>query len=38
MHVDLVLDQQLLDLAAPDVGLRLVVRHDQLDRPTVDAA
>ena len=38
MHVDLVLDQQLLDLTAPDVGLGLVVRYDQLDRPAVDAA
>src|SRR6516164_1893053 len=38
VHVDLVFDQQLLDLAAPDVGLGLVVRHDQLDWPTVDAA
>ena len=38
MHVDLVLDQQLLGLAAADVGLGLVVRHDRLERPAVDAA
>ena len=38
MDVDLVLVQELLDLAASDVGLGLVVGHDQLDRPAVDAA
>src|SRR5262249_12184516 len=38
MHVDLVLDQQLLHLAAPNVGLGLVIRHVQLDGPAVDAA
>ena len=36
--VDLVLDGQLLRLAAPDIGLRFVVGDDQLDRPAVDAA
>ena len=36
--VDLVLDHELLGLAAADVGLRLVVGDDQLDRPAVDAA
>ena len=29
---------QLLGLAAADIGLRFVVRDDQLDRPAVDAA
>ena len=38
VDVDLVLDQELLGLAAADVGLELIVRHDQLDRPAVDAA
>ena len=38
MHVDLVLDQQLLGLAAPDVRLGLVVRDDRFERPAVDAA
>ena len=38
MGVDLVLDDQLLGLAAADIGLRLVVGDDQLDRPAVDAA
>ena len=38
MGVDLVLDQQLLGLAAADVGLRLVVGDHDLDRPAVDAA
>ena len=38
VDVDLVLDHQLLGLAAPDVGLGLVVGDDQLDRPAVDAA
>ena len=38
MGVDLVLDQQLLGLAAADVGLELVVRDHDLDRPAVDAA
>ena len=38
MGVDLVLDQQLLGLAAADVGLGLVVGDHDLDRPAVDAA
>ena len=38
MDVDLVLDHQLLGLAAADVGLGFVVRDHQLDRPAVDAA
>ena len=38
MGVDLVLDHQLLGLAAADVGLGFVVGDDQLDRPAVDAA
>src|SRR5262249_44734485 len=38
VSVDIVLDQQLLDLAAADIGLGLVVNSHDLDRPTVDAA
>ena len=38
MGVDLVLDQELLGLAAADVGLGLVVGDHDLDRPAVDAA
>ncbi len=38
MDVDLVLDHQLLGLAAADVGLGFVVRDDELDRPAIDAA
>ena len=38
MNVDIVLDQQLLDLAAGDVGLGLVVGDHDLDRPAIDAA
>ena len=38
MGVDLVLDHQLLGLAAADVGLGFVVGDDELDRPAVDAA
>ena len=37
VRVDLVLDHQLLRLAAPHIGLGFVVRHDELDRPAVDA-
>ena len=37
VRVDLVFDQELLDLAPPDVGLGLIVRDDQLDRPAIDA-
>ena len=38
MGVDLVLHHELLGFAASYVGLGLVVRHDELDRPAVDAA
>ncbi len=38
VDVDLVLDHQLLGLAAADVGLGLVVGDDELDRPAIDAA
>jgi len=38
VDVDFVLDDQLLRLAPSDVGLGLVVRHDELDGPAVDAA
>ena len=37
MHVDLVLVQKLGDLATADVGLGFVIRHDNFDRPAVDA-
>ena len=36
--VDIVLDHELLGLAASYVGLGFVIRHDELDRPAVDAA
>ena len=38
MGVDLVFFEHLLGLAATDVRLGLVVGHDDLDRPAVDAA
>src|SRR4029079_15277506 len=38
VDVDLILDQELLDLAAGDVGFRLVVGHHDFDRPAIDAA
>ncbi len=38
MGVNLVLDQELLGLAAADVRLGLVVGDHDLDRPAVDAA
>ena len=38
MGVDLVFDDELLGLAAADVGLGLVVRNDQLNHAIVDAA
>ena len=38
MRVDIVLDRQFFRLASADIGLRFVIRHDQLDRPAVDAA
>ncbi len=37
MNVDIVFEQQFLDLAARNVGLGLVVRDHDLDRPAVDA-
>ena len=36
--VHIVVDGQLLRLAAPDIGLRFVIGDDQFDRPAVDAA
>ena len=38
VDVDVVLDHQLLGLAPADVGLGLVVGHDQLDGTAVDAS
>jgi len=38
MRVDIVFGDKLLDFAAAGVGLRLVVRDDELDRPAEDAA
>ena len=38
MRVDLVLGDHFLDRAPPDIGLRLVVGHDQLDRAAANAA
>src|SRR5207244_3146272 len=37
-HVDLVLHEELLHLAAADIRLGLVVGHDRLQRPAVDAS
>src|SRR6266446_1562998 len=38
LHVDLVLDHQLLCLAAADIGLGLIVGDQELNRAAVDAA
>jgi hypothetical protein len=38
LHVNLVLDDELFRLTAADIGLRLIVSDQELNRPAVDAA